>query len=385
MSGHTKSILTTTGGVILFGSIDPLVSRVHESYKLPIGSLYVYTAVTGPLLYQKVGTGEVGSENWAEVGGGTGSDAWSASGGVVSLTTATNKLGVGSSVDPNMGGSSMWISDWRSLTNAILYVESLQSGLTMSDSSMLHMNCSSSFDTTAGAVQSVGLRIIHDPGRAAGAEPLTNIGLLIDTNNGDFNEAIRVTHGTVRFDEQVLTGPLTTDGALAQSGGACTIAGTAGSSIVLTGAGGNISCSGQLTSGDQANIGGNCRIAGNTFWFANAATNNFLYCDKAGTSGDQSLELMSAGTLPVRVNANTQAVGNAGTGGLEVYEGGGSGNVVFAASSSGVTTADVNHGFYGVAAVARQTVTGSKASGAAWESLLAAMVALGFVIDGTSA
>ncbi len=44
-----------------------------------------------------------------------------------------------------------------------------------------------------------------------------------------------------------------------------------------------------------------------------------------------------------------------------------------------------NAGFYGTAPVAKQAVTGSKATGAAWASLLAALVALGLVTDSTSA
>ncbi len=46
---------------------------------------------------------------------------------------------------------------------------------------------------------------------------------------------------------------------------------------------------------------------------------------------------------------------------------------------------DANVGFYGTTPVAKQTVTGSKTSGAALISLLAALVALGLITDSTSA
>lgn len=62
------------------------------------------------------------------------------------------------------------------------------------------------------------------------------------------------------------------------------------------------------------------------------------------------------------------------------YGGTGSGNVVTRLK------ADVNGlGFFGVTPVARPTVTGSRASGAALQSLLTALASLGLIVDGSTA
>lgn len=92
---------------------------------------------------------------------------------------------------------------------------------------------------------------------------------------------------------------------------------------------------------------------------------NNLILDNGETAG--TLEIMSDGLLSVKsFSATTQIQDTAGNPMIEV---GG--------------TAEL--GFYGAAIIAKPTVTGSKASGAALVSLLTELVALGLIVDGSSA
>lgn len=312
----------------------------------------------------------------ALVSGGAGFTGFSDTGSIVSLTTG-RQLGIGSTADPDdTGGSRMWIEDFGSATRSSqLYVFAADTGRTASDSSSVYINNQAFVDTTAGDVQCVGLRIICDPSKHAGSNALNNVGLLIDTNAGDTNQAIWVSHGTCKFDEDVLTGPLTTVGNVSLSGGSMAITGTAGSSITFTGSGGNIVTGGQVQCTGQIVTGGNVRLAGNTLWFTDSSASElYFYADSAGTSGNQNVNIMAGGTGVVRVNSNTAGTTNTGTGGFEVWAGNNSTTKWLDIDSGGFRTANINHGFYGATAVAKQTGVAVTAS-----AIHTALVNLGLI------
>lgn len=333
-----------------------------------------------------------GLTDWTVVGGAGGGGTFTGFGddnSIVSLT-AGRKLGVGSTADPNdVGGSQMWIQNFGSATrSAQLYVFAADTGRTATDSTSIYVNNQTLVDTTAGAVQCVGIRIICDPSKTAGANSLNNVGLLIDTNAGDTNQAIWVTHGTVKFDEDCLFGPTTIVGAFTHSGGAASITGTAGSSITLSGTNGNITTGGAINCTGQIQTGGNVRLEGNTLWFTGSPTTAYIYTNAAGTSGNTSIDIMAGGSGVVRVNANTDGTANTGTGGFEVWQGGNSANKILdinGGASGSIVFGNYATGFHGVAAVARETVTGSRASGAALTDLLSKLANKGLIVDGSSA
>lgn len=65
------------------------------------------------------------------------------------------------------------------------------------------------------------------------------------------------------------------------------------------------------------------------------ATDDYIYTSLAGSSGNQNLNLYSAGTGKIRFNSTTGGTTNAGTGGLELYAGNNGSTTVWTESSAG--------------------------------------------------
>lgn len=322
---------------------------------------------------------------WEAIASGSSFSGFVDANDVVTLATG-RQFSIGTDTDPTVlgGGSVMWIENFGSATRANqLYVYATDAGRTNNNSSSIHVVNSAQYDTTAGDIQAVGIRIIHDPLKSAGSNLLNNVGLMIDTNQGDTNQAIWVTHGTCKFDEDVLTGPFTAEGNFIMSGGSCSITGTANSSLTFSGAGGNIqTASGAIVAGgDITSTGGNLKMAGNTLWFTDSSDSDlYIYADSAGTSGNQNINIMAGGTGVVRINSNTAGTTHTGTGGFEVWAG----------DNSTTKLLDINGGasptigVFGAAAVTKRTVTGSRGSNAALASLLTAFAEYGWITDSSS-
>lgn len=242
-------------------------------------------------------------------------------------------VGIGGTTAPIIGTAN-WIDEVMGTTGtSALMIDETEANRTAPDSALLLLNNSATFDTTAGDIQSIGMRITHDPSNATpgSGNDLICRGLVIDTNNCDQNQAINITHGDAVFEERVLAGPTEIDGtftgtALTVTNGLVNITATSGvNSITLPGATSNVIIGGQGQFGDQITTGANVRLAGNTLWFTdNTDTNLFIYADSAGTSGNQTMQIMAGGTGSVDINSNVDATPSAGTGGLRVFAGGGS-------------------------------------------------------------
>lgn len=292
------------------------------------------------------------------------------------MSSATAGLGTGAAADPCPGGAKNWFEGFGDPDNsAIVWVESLETGRTALDSSLVHLNNSSVVVPAGGTVQSVGLRVIQDPTRS-GAGTLNSVGILIDTNAGDTNQAILATHGTIRVDDGGSFGPTAVTGLSSDPGtppeeGKVTLEGGDASFILFTGTGGNITTEGTII-GNQVKSVGNLLLSGGSLWFDESSlTDIYIYTQNAGASGNTAVNIQAAGTGPVRINSNTGGSTNSGVGGLEVYKGNNSTDKVFVANAtSGVSKI----GFYNTTPVAQQTGVAVTAA-----AIHAALVALGLI------
>lgn len=117
--------------------------------------------------------------------------------------TAAGNVGIGSATAPAYtANASNWItSGIAGTTTDQLTIDSESIVANTSDLNSITIHNSGTFDTTASSKNAIGLRIVVDPTESAGGNLLNNVGLTIDTNNGDTNTAIHVIHGTTQIDE----------------------------------------------------------------------------------------------------------------------------------------------------------------------------------------
>lgn len=242
-------------------------------------------------------------------------------------------VGIGGNTAPIVGAQN-WIDEVLGATGTSAFlIDETETMRTAPDSALLSLNNSATFDTTAGDITSVGLRITNDPSNATpGSGHLLNCkAIVLDQNNCDTNVAFDVTHGDFVIHERLLAGPTTIDGsfngvAMDVTNGTINLVADSGvNRIELPGASSNLVIGGQGQFGDQITTASNVRLDGNTLWFTDSTDADlFIYPNSAGTSGNQRMNVMAGGTGSVDINSNAASTPSAGTGGLRVFAGGGS-------------------------------------------------------------
>lgn len=117
--------------------------------------------------------------------------------------------------------------------------------------------------------------------------------------------------------------------------------------------------------------------------------NGGVYISSTGTGG---LTLQSSTSLDLQAAANVN-INNSGPDGTSVADTGGggiqltntvAGGIQLQDSQDGVTLMCTKLGFFSTSPAAQPTVTGAKGGNAALTSLIAALVSLGLIVDGTS-
>lgn len=128
------------------------------------------------------------------------------------MATSAGNVGIGSTTAPSYASAAQnWVTNNSAVTSDGIIIDDTTNNHVPSGGNFntLHVHNSGTFDTSATDQNAIGIRIINDPLPTNPAHLLNNVGLLIDTNNGDTNVAIHVIHGTTRLDETLAATDIT--------------------------------------------------------------------------------------------------------------------------------------------------------------------------------
>ena len=122
-----------------------------------------------------------------------------------------------------------------------------------------------------------------------------------------------------------------------QENGAAVLSGTITANVIPKGSGGNLTDSGVVDNGSEVTMAArNLSVGGNVI--LTQAADIYMYASLATSSGNQALNVNSAGSSPIRLNSNQGGIVNAGTGGVAIYGGNGDSSANWSVDGSGNTT-----------------------------------------------
>lgn len=245
------------------------------------------------------------------------------------------------------GAGQKWVFSGQQPTDTtMMYIRGDDTAHTVYEAIALWLDQRGTYNTTAQPSVSNGLTVTVSTTKSAGANTLTNVGIDCIVGGADANLCLRAQagQGGISISDDSFFGKTTHNQVFTSSSFVQDIRGSNGSTINFSGASSPIVTGGTVT-GSTLLSTGNVKLAGNTLWFSdNAQSQLYIYADGAGTSGNQSIAIQSAGTGKVTINANTGGSTNTGTGGFEVYGGNNDSTSNFTVAGNGSTTINPTSG-----------------------------------------
>jgi hypothetical protein len=388
-------LLTTSGSVSTLNTVNILSNGTFDTTAGALNSRGVNASVTS--------TRSAGANSLANIAG-----QFNASGAQVNVALRTdagdnyfNSTSGSSGVGIASGGAfSGKFHVFSSATAPAVFVNKNTSGIA-SSSIAIQATRDGTVDTTAGVLTSTSGSFSATSTRSAGANALTNVGILTTASGAQVNVALQTDDGNVILNNvsgtttvgfsNATAASLAVVGQLSVSTSSVGVAVTAlstgnGAQGTRTIYSGTRSATSDATAADRFNYGFNTSITGTRSAGANNVYNIGAYLNATGGQINVGLQT-DAGSNYFHTTSGSSGFGYAlGAVLPATLSVTGTFDVTSTATLNGALThKGASVGFYNTAPIAKPTPTGSRAGNAALASLLTELANLGLITDGTSA